>query len=76
MLIELLEFHAKRRDTNNAIRVAGLLPSVAIRRPDTGLPSLIRMYQALNWDDKVRAAGLEVLRRLSAALRIQWPGWR
>ncbi len=62
-LLALLNFYIKRKDTNNAIRVSGLLPDVAVRERSKGVAMMTRMYQRMNWDDNVRIAALELLRR-------------
>ncbi len=62
-LLALLNFFIKRRDANNTIRVSGLLPESAAREGSKGVAIMSRMYQRMNWDDNVRIAGLELLRR-------------
>jgi hypothetical protein len=62
-MIALLKFHIKRKDVNSTIRVAGLLPQVAAREGTKGVNLIGRMYKMLDWDDKVRLAALELLRR-------------
>jgi hypothetical protein len=63
MLMELLNFHVERRDSNLALRVASLLPASASRRGDAGITVMIQMYRIMNWDEEGRAAALEGLRR-------------
>lgn len=62
-MIALLKFHISRKDVQNTIRVAGLLPRVAIREGNKGVSLIGRMYKMLDWDDRVRTAALELLRR-------------
>jgi hypothetical protein len=62
-MIALLKFHIKRQDVNNTIRVAGLLPQVAARDGSKGINLIGRMYKMLDWDDRVRVAAMELLRR-------------
>lgn len=62
-MIALLKFHIKRRDVANTIRVGGLLSQVAAREGARGIGVIGRMYRLMDWDDKVRLAGMELLRR-------------
>lgn len=62
-MIALLKFHIKRKDVASTIRVAGLLPQVATREGGRGINLIGRMYKMMDWDDKVRLAALELLRR-------------
>jgi hypothetical protein len=62
-MIALLKFHIKRKDVPSTIRVAGLLPQVAAREGTKGVNLIGRMYKMLDWDDRVRVAALELLRR-------------
>lgn len=60
-VMALLQYHVERKDVNNAIRVAGLVPVVAAR---TGALNVIgRMYKLMQWDERARVAALELLRR-------------
>ncbi len=63
LIMQLLQYHVQRRDTNYTIRVATLVPAAAARRGEAGLAPLIQMYRALTWDDDVRAMAIEALRR-------------
>lgn len=62
-MIALLKFHIKRRDAANTIRVAGMVAQVAARDRNRGTGIIGRMYKMMDWDDKVRLAGLELMRR-------------
>ncbi len=62
-MIALQRFHIKRRDVPNTIRVGGLLTQVAARAGGQGIGVVGRMYKLLDWDDQVKLAGLELLRR-------------
>ena len=62
-MIALLKFHIKRKDVPATIRVAGLLPQVAVNEGSKGVNLIGRMYKLLDWDERVRIAGLELLRR-------------
>ena len=62
-MIALLKFHMKRKDVPATIRVAGLLPQVAVNEGSKGINLIGRMYKMLDWDERVRLAGLELLRR-------------
>jgi hypothetical protein len=63
MLMELLNYHVERRDSNLALRVSSLLPASAARRGDAGITVMIQMYRIMNWNDEGKAAALEGLRR-------------
>ena len=63
LLVELLQFHVKRRDANNSIRVAELLPLVAAYNGEFGAELMIQMCHALDWDRQARQTALDVLRR-------------
>ncbi|MEP7291018.1 MAG: hypothetical protein ABI835_04510 [Chloroflexota bacterium] len=63
LITQLLQHHIQRRDTNYTMRVASLVPAAAARRGEEGLTSLIEMHRALDWDDAVREAAVEALRR-------------
>lgn len=62
-MIALLRFHIKRRDVPSTIRVGGLLAQVASRAGSQGIGIVGRMYKQMDWDEKVKLAGLELLRR-------------
>jgi hypothetical protein len=62
-MIALLRFHMKRKDVQNTIRVAGLLPGVAVREGSKGVNLIGRMYKMMDWDERIRIAALELLRR-------------
>ncbi|MCB9453343.1 MAG: hypothetical protein H6672_18075 [Anaerolineaceae bacterium] len=62
-MLALLRYHIKRKDVKNTIRVAALFPVVAAREGERGFRVVARMYTLLDWDDQVRLAGLELLRR-------------
>ncbi len=63
LIMQLLQYHVQRHDTNVTIRIAALVPTAAARRGDAGLAPLVQMYRALKWDDEVRTAAMEALRR-------------
>lgn len=62
-MIALLRFHIKRKDATQTIKVAGLLPRVAVREGSKGVNLVGRMYKMMDWDERVRVAALELLRR-------------
>jgi len=62
-MIALLKFHISRKDVEKTIRVAAIMPQVATREGARGINLIGRMYTLMDWDDKVRIAGLELLRR-------------
>ncbi|MEZ4670175.1 MAG: hypothetical protein R3E39_19895 [Anaerolineae bacterium] len=59
----LLRYYITRKDTEHTIRLAAVLPQVAVREGVRGINLIGRTYKLLDWDDKVRMAGLELLRR-------------
>jgi hypothetical protein len=62
-MIALLKFHIKRKDVPNTIRVGGLLAQVAARTEGQGIGIIGRVYKMMDWNNKVKLAGLELLRR-------------
>ncbi len=62
-MIALLKFHISRKDVDQTIRVASVMPQVAIREGSRGINLIGRMYKLMDWDDKIRIAALELLRR-------------
>jgi hypothetical protein len=62
-MIALLKFHISRKDVDQTIRVAGVMPQVAIREGSRGINLIGRMYKLMDWDEKVHIAALELLRR-------------
>jgi hypothetical protein len=63
LLLRLLDYYVQVRDTNYIIRIANLLPTAAARRGVLGVEPLLKMYGALDWEENVRSASLEALRR-------------
>ncbi len=62
-MIALLKFHISRKDVDQTIRVASIMPQVAIREGARGINLIGRMYKLMDWDEKIRTAALELLRR-------------
>ncbi|MEP6987198.1 MAG: hypothetical protein ABI970_16445, partial [Chloroflexota bacterium] len=62
-MIALLKFHINRKDVDQTIRVASIMPQVAIREGARGINLIGRMYKLMDWDEKIRIAALELLRR-------------
>ena len=62
-MLALLRFHTQRRDVPNTARVASLFPEVALNRGSSGIGLMIRLHKALGWDDELRIAAMELLRR-------------
>jgi hypothetical protein len=63
-MIALLKFHITRGDIPKMVRVAGLLPDVAIREGSKGINLIGRMYKMMDSpDERVQIARLELLRR-------------
>jgi len=63
LLMQLLKYHVKRRDSNFAVRVAQLIPAAAARKGEDGIAPLIEVYKMLDWDDPVRVVAMDSLRR-------------
>ncbi len=63
LLMQLLQFHVQRRDSNFCVRVAQLIPGAAARKGEDGIDALIALHMALDWDEPVRAIAVESLRR-------------
>ena len=53
-MIALLKFHISRKDVDQTIRVAGVMPQVAMREGARGINLIGRMYKLMDWDEKVR----------------------
>lgn len=62
-ILALLAYHVEHQDVSDAIRVAGLAPTVAAFQKADGLAMMSRMYRMMDWEDPVRLAALELLRR-------------
>jgi hypothetical protein len=63
-MIALLKFHITRGDIAKMVRVAGLLPDVAVREGSKGINLIGRMYKLMESnDERVQLARLELLRR-------------
>ncbi len=62
-MMALLRFHTQRHDVPNTARVASLFPELAVNRGNSGVGLMIRLYKALGWDNELRIASLELLRR-------------
>ncbi len=63
LLMQLLNYHVKRRDSNFTVRVAALLPVAAARKGEDGVAPMIEVYKALDWDDAVKGVAMDSLRR-------------
>lgn len=61
-MFELFQFHARRRDLQQAVQMTLLLPLLAAHRGDAGLTLISQSYRLLDWDNQARLAGLEMLR--------------
>ncbi len=62
-LISLLNFHSTHQDVTNAVRVASLVPYMAAQKGTAGIGIMARMYKLMRWEDRVKVASLELLRR-------------
>jgi hypothetical protein len=62
-MIALLKFHIKRKDVNNTIKLAGAVANTATRDGSRGISVIGRMYKLMDWDERVRLARMELLRR-------------
>lgn len=62
-LVALLTFHARRDDVTHAIRTASMIPVVAAHQESGGLLLISQMYTLMTGDERIRLAGMELLRR-------------
>lgn len=62
-LMALFKFQAGRKDVASALRVGGMIPTVAIRKGFDGAAMMSQVYKLLDWEDRAKVAGLELLRR-------------
>ena len=62
-LLSLLRYYTRQQDVAGAARAASLFPQAAAGHGRAGLELMARMYRALDWDDNLRLARLELLRR-------------
>ncbi|MDZ4771361.1 MAG: hypothetical protein SGJ24_19730 [Chloroflexota bacterium] len=63
LIVELLDYHIRKRDEGYINRVTGLIPAAAVRRGEAALDPLIRLHRALDWKDDMKATALDMLRR-------------
>lgn len=61
--LRLLEFHAGRKDALDALRVATALSNLANKLDNDGPPLMVKMWPFVSWQDEVKGAALELLRR-------------
>ncbi|KAB2862763.1 MAG: hypothetical protein F9K46_06655, partial [Anaerolineae bacterium] len=61
--LRLLEFHASRKDALDALRVATALTNLASKIGTDGPLLLVKMWEFVSWQDEVKSAALELLRR-------------
>lgn len=62
-ILELVRYHGARRSGPAAARLAALLPIGAARRGAAGLSAMVELYRRLDWNDEMRLAALDALRR-------------
>ncbi|MFO7321648.1 MAG: hypothetical protein DIU68_007955 [Chloroflexota bacterium] len=67
-LMELLEYHTRRRDLVESMRVATLLPQVAASAGDQGTALIVKAFRLHDWDRPAQAAALDLLRRYIRAV--------
>jgi hypothetical protein len=63
LLMQLLAYHVRRRDSNFTVRVSQLIPVAAARKGEEGIAPMIEMYKLLDWDDPVKGVAMDSLRR-------------
>jgi hypothetical protein len=63
LIVELLDYHIRKRDDGYITRVSSLIPPAAVRRGEAAIESMIRIYRSLDWKADVQAVGLDMLRR-------------
>ncbi len=61
--LRLLEFHASRKDALDALRVSTALTNLAGKLGNDGPNLLVKMWGFVSWQDEVKGAALELLRR-------------
>lgn len=62
-LLSLLRYYTRQQDVAGAARAASLFPQAAAGHGRAGLELMARMYRVLDWDDSLKLARLELLRR-------------
>jgi hypothetical protein len=62
-LMALFKFHTERKDVAKSLRVGSLIPAVASRKGFDGAAMMSQVYKLLNWEERAKVAGMELLRR-------------
>lgn len=62
-IVSLLTFHVQRENVTDAIRTAGMVPIVAAHQETGGMMIISQMYTLMTGDERIRLAGMELLRR-------------
>ncbi|MCC6616012.1 MAG: hypothetical protein IT320_21260 [Anaerolineae bacterium] len=62
MLLSLIKYHAAQGETTLALRVAELVPDIAIHEGETGITSMLRLCHMLRDDAELRAGAIDLLR--------------
>jgi hypothetical protein len=63
LLLRLLDYYVQVRDGSTIVRLTNLMPMAAARRGVSGVEPLLRLVGMLDWEENVRQAGMEALRR-------------
>lgn len=69
--LHLLEYHARRKDVNNTVRLAAAITE-SVGGAQDGLNVIGRIWALLNWNRDVREAALELLRRYARWASPEW----
>ncbi|MDL1900032.1 hypothetical protein FBR02_04600 [Anaerolineae bacterium CFX9] len=62
-LLDLLNYHVARQDISTATRVALTIPFCTARRGESGISTMIQMYHLMDWEERLKTAALDSLRR-------------
>lgn len=62
LLLGLVKYHVGQHDPNQALRVAELVPEIALREGENGITSMLRLCYLLRDDAKLRAGAIDLLR--------------
>jgi hypothetical protein len=63
VVIALINFQVRRQDIPGVMKVAALMPPIATRQGVDGAGLMVQVYQMISWDEKAKAAALDLLRR-------------
>ncbi len=61
-VLTLLSYHVRQEDVVGTIRAAAVVPLSAAYQGTNGIKMMSQMYKQMDWSDKTRTAGLQMLR--------------